>query len=149
MTIKALEKLRKLLGNNALPGCIDMDWDEIRPFINAIEQEVAERFMELPVDAEGVPIRVGDELETAHGGKVIVEYVGECEVWVYRDSEHYRIFQDEYAYTCHHIKPRTIEDVLCELEGLRGYGNSTYEDVVTRAAELAEELRELMADESR
>lgn len=106
-----------------------------------IEREIAERYQLLPVDADGVPIRVGDELETAHDGKVIVEYVGECEVRVYRDGEHYRISQDEYAYTCRHVKPRTLEYVLedfaigvCEEDG--------YDKEHVRRC--ADEIRELM-----
>lgn len=108
---------------------------------DAIESEVAERYMRLPVDADGEPIRVGDELETAHGGKVVVEYIGECEVRVYRDGEYHRISQDEYAYTCRHVKPYTIEDVLREfINDECVYTNETI-------AKYAERIREVLRDE--
>ncbi len=134
--IKALEELR--------------EWSRLGPMVcqdlldiaDEIEREIAERFMELPVDADGVPIRVGDELETAHGGKVIVEYVGECEVRVYRDGEHYRVSQDEYAYTCRHVKPRTIEDILALFLTAVGDDDPHYYD--EQIAEYADEIRELL-----
>lgn len=35
----------------------------LREIADAIEDEVAERYVELPLDADGVPIRVGDVME--------------------------------------------------------------------------------------
>lgn len=123
---------------HAIDGLSDEN-DELRA-------EIAERYMELPVDADGVPIHVGDELETAHGGKVIVEYVGECEVRVYRDGEHYRIFQDEYAYTCRHVKPRTIEDILTLFLTAVGDDDPHYYD--EQIAEYADEIRAMFGGDA-
>lgn len=114
--------------------------DEVDAIADEIEREIAERYMELPVDADGVSIHIGDELETAHGGKVIVEYVGECEVRVYQDGEHYRISQDEYAYICRHVKPRTVDDVLREFTEKYQYCISDDGRAIT-LAKYADELR--------
>ena len=60
--IKALEKLREM----SVP-----DRKGIEVFMKAvadeIQAEVDERFMELPLDADGVPIHLDDMLEITHG----------------------------------------------------------------------------------
>ena len=120
---------------------VSTEWsaeDTAKKVLEALERD----YMALPHDADGVPIHVGDELEAAHCGKVIVEYVGECEVRVYRDGEHYRISQDEYAYTCRHIKPRTVEDILALFLTAVGDDDPHYYD--EQIAEYAAEIREMM-----
>ena len=71
---------------------------------NEIEREIAERYMELPVDADGVPIHVGDVLERGY----VVDYVAPN--WCLATGR-----GAMYADMCHHVKPRTLEDVLKEL----------------------------------
>lgn len=107
-----------------------------------LKREIAEKYMELPVDADGVPIHIGDELETAHGAKMIVEYVGEREVRVYLDGEHYRISQDEYAYTCRHVKHDPVKELLeefvrehCTGNELPDHGNPVYADYAAKIRE--------------
>lgn len=82
--------------------------DEIIEHADAIEREVSERYMLVPVDADGVPIRVGDELQDANGVKVIAECVGSdgfCANGAHRNGWcNYR-----------HVKPRTVTDVLADL----------------------------------
>jgi hypothetical protein len=46
----------------------------------------------------------------------------------------------------HHHKP-TVDELLDQLDGLRGNGVD-YEDVVTRASEIAEKLRELLKEDA-
>ena len=163
MTLESIEKLRELAADmNAgeivdhmklYPSCVfDGQWldswhVEFDRLLSEIQAEIDSRFMELPVDADGVPIHCGEELETAYGAKVIVEYVGECEIRVYRDGEHYRISQDEYVYTCRHVKPRTVEDVLEEalnkaasIDRYEGYWPSAA-DITNIVNEYAAELR--------
>ena len=79
---------------------------------DAIQAEIDERFMELPVDADGVPIHVGDILEVyngldtkAAGGKV--QTLSDC--WVSFGGRSFFGVK-----SCHHVKPRTVEDVLRE-----------------------------------
>lgn len=57
MTLDSLERLREriMLAHHDGP-----DPSELSDLFNAIECEVEERFMPLPTDADGVPLRVGD-----------------------------------------------------------------------------------------
>lgn len=106
--MRELDELRDYINRNA---------EAIHPkgvyymsqYMDAIEQSVADRYMELPVDAEGVPIHVGDSMVPWNGeGVTVVAAV--CE-----DG-----FADEnvpmhYAPNMHHVKPETVEDVLADL----------------------------------
>jgi len=137
--VKALEELREIAADiNAseivdhmklYPSCVfDGAWldawhDEFYRAVDRLESEIAERYMELPVDADGVPIRVGDELETSEHGKRFT-----CTGYSYQtegyEKPHWSIAYryDDYDGTtefvslrsCRHVKPRTIEDVLRE-----------------------------------
>lgn len=97
-------------------------------------------YIELPKDADGVPIRVGDEVQYLNMRPEHVTWVafGEHEMHVNTDSGSYT----KPELLRHHHAP-TVEDVLTELEGMRG-GDASYGDVVTRCAELAKMLRELL-----
>ena len=102
----------------------------------------------LPKDERGEVIHVGDELcgyGRPDGGVFckatngVMVYVGEIgddapKQWLVWDPDN-----------CHHYHKPTVEEILDELEGLRGTGG--YEAVVTRAAKLAGQLRELMQDD--
>lgn len=79
-----------------------------------IEQEIAEHYIELPVDADGVPIHVGD----------VIQFVNEqggtgAKVEVCAISKHYAYYgEGKHFYKasmCRHVNPRTLEDVLKEL----------------------------------
>lgn len=107
--IKALEKLRKIDGNSSIGRYC-------REIANEIEREVAERYMELPVDADGVPIHVGDmlECEDRRGETYRLHARG---VFVYEDgrvgvmNERLGIW---YPLSCRHVKLPRLEDVLRE-----------------------------------
>jgi hypothetical protein len=110
-----------------------------------IESEIAEKYMELPVDADGVPIRVGDELcgyglpdggaivKSLNGSMVIVgrldggeNYAKSGLLWSANETRHY--------------KPRTIEDVLREFTEKYQYCISDGGRAIT-LAKYADELR--------
>lgn len=77
--------------------------------IDAIEQAIAERYMELPVDADGVPIHVVDTMVPWNGeGETVVAAV--C-----GDGLADECVPMHYAPNMHHAKPRTVEDVLADL----------------------------------
>lgn len=83
--------------------------------LDEIEREIAERYMELLLDADGVPIRVGDTLEYAyediHLVRKVVAVSSDMFAWesVVSDSD----FGIRGIAKFHrHIKPRTVEDVL-------------------------------------
>lgn len=82
-----------------------------------IEREIAERYMELPVDADGEVIRVGDVVEFGEYRNMgIAKAVNERMVIAMRIDDtctnyaKYGLLWD--ADSCRHVKPRTIEDVL-------------------------------------
>lgn len=61
--IKALDKLRKLKGE-----VVDYRWGvDFDRAVDDLEAEIAEWFMELPVDVDGVPIHIGDALRARYG----------------------------------------------------------------------------------
>ncbi len=101
-----------------------------------IEAEIAERYMELPVDADGVVIRVGDWMLTTGGYRERVGAVSsggwnDAPLWCAADTSH--------------AKPRTIEDVLREFsKRVLNSGHQWGLDAEETTAKYAAELRELM-----
>lgn len=108
-----------------------------------------ETHMKLPLDADGVPIHMGDYLSSD-------EYNGErfvcmgLDVEVRGESEHWsvgkRLDADtgcvEYtaAHRCHHVKPRTVEDVLSEF---RFKANCIYDDPNIGGEDMSDALESL------
>lgn len=84
--------------------------DHINGILDGIEREVAD-MVPLPVDADGVPIHVGDMLDGY--GKTIevveIRYGRSGWVLISRDGNGYA---DTFAFTHHHAP--TVEDVLRE-----------------------------------
>lgn len=87
-----------------------------------IEAEVAESYMRLPLDADGVPIRVGETLQLGDTrGKVValtycpsngkLPWEWQCDTGDW--------YNTAFA---HHVKPRTLEDVLREMLDREGDG---------------------------
>ena len=101
--------------------------------IAAIEAEIAERYMELPVDADGVPIHQYDKVEI-DGLPTPVDVIEIAPIYTYCGAavgcplEHVR-----------HVKPRTVEDVLADFAAEVENGHN---DIET-ARRYADELREL------
>jgi hypothetical protein len=81
-----------------------------------IEHEISERYMLLPVDANGVPIHVGDEVMYGVGQALhYVFAVSEDAAWLNNSANPPIVNLQEFtASQCRHVKPRTIEDVLEE-----------------------------------
>lgn len=127
--MESIDKLREWsrLGPMACQDLLDIADD--------IEREIAERYMELPLDADGVPIHVGDKMQY-HGGEpftVCAVAPGVIHTWsaakLGERSTTYHYMPDQ----CTHYKPRTLEDVL----QCAGVSVAAIEDV-------AAEIRELM-----
>jgi len=105
--------------------------------IAAIEAEVAERYMLLPVDADAIPVRLGEELvslDTGERGIVtgLTDNSVQCDATaLWELACHYR-----------HVKPRTVEDVLREFaEGIKGQNKDFGELLINT---YADELRGMM-----
>lgn len=117
-----------------------VNWGEQwRKIADEIEAEVAEKYMKLPVDADGVPIRPGDELEYCSkdiihaNGENLGNVSGRCKVEyiAFNEFDEIAIQTDEdedadaapaffpsYGYDSmnyRHAKPRTLEDVIYDI----------------------------------
>ena len=114
------------------------------------EDAMAEHgWIRLPKDADGEYIHIGDLMDSKvdylfDGKPFTVRAIVLCEDgWEASDGRFGNRYEPD---SLHHHAP-IVEDVLTELKGMRGNG-ATYEDVVTRCAELAEMLRELLAGDA-
>ena len=111
--LKSIDKLRDTAFSYApnIRRQVNMACDEI-------EDEIAERYIELPVDADGVPWHIGDEVRRTERKDKPNIVTG---IYLYADGMH-KLHVSETECTawtpnaskCRHVKPRTIEDVLYE-----------------------------------
>lgn len=129
--MESLDELREWLPNSLMPRTCEA---VCRAYLDEIEREISERYMELPLDADNVPIHVGDKMQY-HGGEpftVCSVAPGVIHAWVVlnlgeRKTTNYAPIQ------CTHYKQRTLEDVLQSA----GVSVAAIEDV-------ADEIRELL-----
>lgn len=131
--IKALDRLVEFVSEDAL--LVEM--------VEAVEHEVAEKFCELPVDADGVLIHVGDMVQGLVDGGPVQHLELWDDGWVvvfeFAPGQFTRYSGDAVR----HAKPRTLEDVLrdyaCDFADSNG---PDYDEEITRR--YADEIRELM-----
>ena len=144
--------------------------DVVRESYERIRDEfagrIAERYMELPVDADGVPIRPGDVLEYNYGGisgkrtVTALIYDGDRSIGLdggiwdfefddgingYSDSRDVNCMMDFYE--CNrHVKPRTLEDVLEDfgIECDEQYHTESRKEIISK---YAADIRELFEKE--
>lgn len=139
--VKALDELREL-GEKVKNSCFTgVHCDDVIELADDIEAEIAERFMELPVDAEGVPIHMDDMLKSENASKpFIVESMTFADSWTVWDREN---GATRWPSECHHVKPRTIEDVLREFGKAYTYVDGECASTTTLIADYADELRSM------
>ena len=121
--MESIEKLREFVGKELYEKerIGHGDYSHLHVLIEDVKREITEKYMLLPVDADGVPIHVGDELMTSEYSKRFT-----CTGYSYQtegyEKPHWSIAYryDDYDGTtefvslrsCRHVNPRTIEDVL-------------------------------------
>ena len=116
---------------------------ELDGIAERIEQEVSERFMELPLDADGVPIRVGDVMEFSafeieKPVTRMVDGIGQGVFFAWCGERGYQ--QHEAKRYRHHHEP-TVEDVLQKLlEQAVGYSDAHTTVALDAIAEYAAKL---------
>ena len=113
--------------------------------LNEIEREIAERFMELPLDADGVPIKPGDIMQFRDDAPVRVDSIGNSKCYV-GDFGWFGgnggFYGKGTLKCCRHVKPRTVEDILALFLTAVGDDDPHYYD--EQIAEYAVEIRELL-----
>lgn len=160
--MKSIEKLRESLKDctseaGIEPNRFDTYWITAIAcdmLIDEIEAEIAERFMELPVDADGVPIKPGDIMQFRDDAPVRVDSIGNSKCYV-GDFGWFGgnggFYGKGTLKCCRHVKQRTLEDVLndCadEISEKRGIAPELNRDTPTRneiVDKYADEIRELL-----
>lgn len=120
--LESIDKLRDYISTNQRVR----GWkDNLSDIADEIECEISERYMPLPVDADGVPTHMGDTVEGELPDNTTVKGV----VTTYHihdngepDTVYIKVDCGGGAWTikelkvkhCHHVKPRTVEDVLTD-----------------------------------
>lgn len=106
--IKSLNELRGMRGDCATYEDLVIRCYDIA---DEIEREVEERYVERPVDADGMEIAHSDNMVDSNGERFMVSSI---ELLVSGEWILYGIGKlgSEYAKLCHHYKPPTVEDVL-------------------------------------
>lgn len=105
-----------------------------------IEEEIADSYMLLPVDADGEPIHVGDKVEwIGPNGVYEVCGVGELVSLRIHDSNCFTIEPDCLRI----VKPRTVDDVMSE------YAELSASQDVKKYHEVSDELREIQREQFR
>lgn len=92
-------------------AAIDMYEGLLRDVYEGLLRDVGERYLKLPVDADGVPIRIGD-MVGLHGDTLVNSMTFDGKNWYVSEA----VISSDWvpAHNCRHVKPRTIEDVLRE-----------------------------------
>ncbi len=130
-------------------ACLELEEENDR-----LKREISERYMLLPVDADGVPIKLGD-MVVQTDGEYSDRFVVEGFTSEYPDGKGRVLVVNEqddgyYADTCRHVKPRTIESLLDEMchravDACGGDyllpGNEAF--IAKEIAEVADELRSM------
>lgn len=148
--MESIDKLRKwcdFLCGSQCDGCSKT----LHLIADEIEAEIAANYLELPKDADGVPIRVGDRLYVDEREFVANGITFYHNTW--RVVTDFAAFDDGYlprvdhqmrwAKDCRHVKPRTLEDVLIEYR-LEAY--NLYADQELTGEERVNEFKKLDAE---
>ena len=110
--MESTDKLRKYI-RAFVKGSMETDLTDLA---DEIEREIAERYMELPVDADGVPVKLGDTIgEVDNRDRYTFTVEGYTSALPDGIGELMLVDEHDdcwYPTKCRHVKPRTIEDVL-------------------------------------
>ena len=118
--MKSIDKLRKILKDCTKEAGIEPDkfdtyWITAKAcdmLIDEIEAEIAERFIALPADEEGDVLRIGDVLKCQGESIILNSLSWDGRRWFATETI---VSSGWYpVHLCHHVKPRTLEDVLNE-----------------------------------
>ena len=101
--MKSIEKLR---------DCTWIGGGKVNEHLDAIEAEIAERYMLLPTDMDDEPIHIGDKMQMAHGQVGVVVAIGETQFTVHATRQPNVVCQAK----CHrHVKPDPLVKLLVDM----------------------------------
>lgn len=140
-TVKGEPQIRQIADE------IEAEWQDS---YDAMCLEIERDYMRLPVDADGVPIHVGDICMKLDERFEVRQLRTDGDAWWTID----RLGESYMANFCHHAKPRTLEDVLREfIAAYDEWDDNAVDDRMERRDELfakyADEIRELMGGDER
>ena len=144
--MESIDKLRKL-GTKVKNSCFTgVHCDAVLDLADEIETEIAERYMLLPVDANGEPIHVGDVMTLRHEKTCEVVAVSETQFTGKKLGSENCVCN---ANLHRHVKPRTLEDVLVDmLETAVGYSDAHTDVSLVAVEKYADEIRELLGGDA-
>ena len=152
--IKAIEKLRSIWKQLPAPTHSDeLLLADMDACIKAIEAEIADNYLELPKDADGIPIRVGDTVsDCTEGGTYTVKNVN-LSNWGWRVIA-YGVDGNQTEYTLstaaervRHVKPRTLENIVAAAIQY-GHNGITGDRIEGKVAKFCAEIRELLGGDA-
>lgn len=137
--MEGIEKLREYARNTKTVFA-----EPLAEIADEIEAEIEREYMRLPVDADGVPIHLGDELDNINKSeRYKVTSIG--------DNGYIRIYSDTgwiHSSHCRHVKPDPIKKLLEEYAGKRFARSNMGLDIEGLADDYAAKIREAVsADE--
>lgn len=128
-SLESIERLR---------DCTWIGGGKVNEYLDEIEREIAEKYMELPVDKDGVPWHIGDMTENRNVVNGIV---------FDRHGAHFISTLNDIDPSIHtHFKQRTVEDVLREFGKAYTFVDGECANTHTLVATYANELRELIKE---
>ena len=148
--MESIDKLREI-GTKVKNSCFTgVHCDTVLELADEIEAEIAERYMKRPVDADGVPWHIGEEVD----GCEIVAMAG-YQLYYYDDDS--KTIEWCIAKNRRHVKPRTLEDVLEDYvveyqtrhaRSKFGAEHFDHVDVHEMVKRYADEIRELLGGDA-
>ena len=146
--MRSINKLREAATYN--PAFSDNATRIVCNYLTEIEAEIAANYLELPRDADGVPVKPGEQMTDGQkrvDGMGIAKWdvvsVNECAFYDMSGGCH-------VSNMCRHVKPRTLEDVLVDmLEVAVGYSDAHTDVSLVAVEKYADEIRELLGDDAR
>ena len=154
-SIKALEKLREYSRLDDCKWTLDngetvfmfnrepddpraVNWGEQwRQIADEIEAEIAEKFIELPLDADGVPIRPGDDVQLTDGRRADANCITYFEDTVDVGSDGWN------PIWLRHVKSETVESIIGESIQFGAHAD-TGTRLEGRIAEYSERIRAIV-----
>ena len=143
MSLESIEKLREFGRSTHLMSGDRRVRDVAYGLADAIEQEIAERYVKLPVDADGETWHIGDEIQAPPDGHATVKGL---RVYELGGEQRWEVISGSYlwgASTHRHYHAPTVEAVLCQFIDAIDDDRYGQAEII---AEYAAKIREMMGE---